>query len=73
MNLKRFEQFMSALGLCEVDRFKEIFSENKWLETKTAEPTPGKSHENQKKNFDLDVADEKELNTRFSVLDNQVE
>ena len=56
-----------------MDRFKEIYNDNKWLEEKTAEQTSGKSHENQKKNFDLDVADEKELNNRFSVLDNQVE
>ena len=56
-----------------MDRFKEIYNDNKWLEEKTAEQISGKSHENQKKNFDLDVADEKELYDRFSVLDNQVE
>ena len=40
LNLVRFEKFLSALSLREMDRFDDIYSDNKWLEGKTAKKKP---------------------------------
>ena len=36
LNLARFEKFLSSLSGREMDRFDDIYSDNKWLEGKTA-------------------------------------
>ena len=36
LNLPRFEKFLSSLSAREMDRFDDIYSDNKWLEGKTA-------------------------------------
>jgi hypothetical protein len=36
LNLVRFEKFLSSLSTREMDRFDDIYSDNKWLEGKTA-------------------------------------
>ena len=40
LNLVRFEKFLSALSMREMDRFDDIYSDNKWLEGKTAKKKP---------------------------------
>jgi len=36
LNLPRFEKFLASLSVREMDRFDDIYSDNKWLEGKTA-------------------------------------
>ena len=43
LNLQRFEKFMIALSLCELEKFDDIYSDSKWLEGKTAKKTNGKT------------------------------
>jgi len=49
LHLKRFEQFLAALSIREMDRFEEIYSDNKWLEGKTAKRTSAQSQNKQKR------------------------
>jgi 5'-3' exonuclease len=44
LNLERFEKFLASLSLREMDRFDDIYSDNKWLEGKTAKKKRTKSN-----------------------------